>query len=183
MTMRPTKVWKVVAFFFASTTALLFAFAWWLPRTYYVSRSVVIAAEPQAVMATISDLRTWSKWTVWLHDLDPSLHLSFDQSPQAAELKFSGRKLGKGRFVIVGKSGLSELSVRAEMPATGSSSLHRFQVEREANGTRLIWSMMGQAGDDFLSSLTVGTRERLAVRDFDQSLAALKACLEAHRCR
>jgi len=182
MSVRPTKIWKVAAFFFFSSTALLFAFAWWLPRTYYVSRSTVIAGEPEVVLATVSDLQSWPKWVVWLHGLDPTLKLHFGQTPEGPEVSFSGEKLGVGRFVMLDAKKPSELTLRAEMPATQSSSLHRFQVEPEGESTRLVWSMIGQAGDGFFASLTVGTRERLAVRDFDESLAALKACIEGHTC-
>ena len=143
---------------------------------------MVIGADAKSVMATVGDLHSWPKWTVWLHELDPSVEVHFGDTPEGPELRYLGKKLGRGRFVVIEDKSPAEITVRAEMTDTGSAGLHRFQIEEDESGTRLVWSMMGDAGDSFLSSLTVGTRERLAVRDFDQSLTSLKTCIEQGRC-
>lgn len=175
---RPTKIWKVAAFFFLGTTALLTSFGLWLPRTYLVSRSTLVAESPEVVYARLADLQGWSGWAAWIRRLGPSAEVEIGVGETGAQIKFSGGELGEGRFTVQSSEPPKQLTIQATFGTGGVGGLHRFQLSAEDGGTRIVWSMIGNAGDGLLAAFTVGTREQLAVADFDDSLAALKACLE-----
>lgn len=183
MDQKPTKIWKVAAVFFGGFTVLFVGFLLFLPRTYLVSRPALVDVPRKAAYDVVSDLSTWAAWAVWLRDLDDTIKVEVSEEDGFQVLRFSGQKLGGGSFRVTELKPPDQITLQAQVGSDGSSGLHRFQFEQADGQTRIVWSMIGNAGDGPLAGLTVGTREQLAVHDFDDSLLALKACLEAGGCR
>lgn len=183
MEQKPTKIWKVAAVFFGGFTVLFVGFLLFLPHSYLVSRPAQVDVQPQAAYDVVADLSTWPQWAVWFRNLDDTLTFELTEEDGRQVIRFTGDKLGGGSFRITELSPPNQITLQAEVGSDGSAGLHRFQFEAVDGQTRIVWSMMGDAGDGALAGLTVGTREQLAVKDFDASLLALKACLEADNCR
>lgn len=188
MSQQQTPWWKVLAVGFAGMAVLFAGMILWLPRRYYVSRSLVVEAAQDQVYAALADFHTWPRWAVWFEsDKEPSANGIAFAGPAfgpGAEVSIAGPEGPRGSFVVVQVEAPRQLTLEAYGPdrAAERSGLHRFQLEPEGEGTRIVWSMIGESGDSWLGGLTSGPRERSAVKDFDSSLRALKSCVESGAC-
>lgn len=186
MGQQPVKPWKVALFFVVALIVLMGATLLFMPRQYQVSRSQLIEASPAEVSAALQDLARWPAWVVWLSTVDQTVQITYGDKVQGpgAELSYRGERLGAGRFVVVeGPTGDLQFEGYEGVGETQSLvGVHRIVVQPEGEQTRVIWSMVGQVGKGSIDNLAVGARERLAVRDFDASLLALKQCVEEDAC-
>lgn len=188
MGQQSVKPWKIGLFFLVSVAVLMAATIWFMPRSYQVSRSLVISASPGVVFTALEDVRRWPSWILWLGgEVDATVELDYGATTrgEGAEIFFRGARLGQGRFVLFNVREPERLDFRAYQgprAAETRSGVHRLVLEPEGEATRVIWSMVGEVGEGALAGLAVGSRERLAVHDFDASLLALKACVEQHTC-
>src|SRR3954462_10549663 len=71
------------------------AVGFFLPRTFEVSRSVVINAPEARVYDDIADPRIWKKWSVWRRR-DPQMDVSYSGPPFGQGAKWSWKSSSEG---------------------------------------------------------------------------------------
>lgn len=188
MAQQSIRAWKIGLFFLVAVVVLMGATIWFMPRSYQVSRSLVVDAPARAVFAALQDVQRWPSWLVWLGpEVDPTVHIDYGSAThgEGAEVRYRGERLGQGRFSLFNVRARERLDFTAYQGPEGHEErvgVHRMVLEAEGDATRVIWSMVGEVGEATLAGLAVGSRERLAVHDFDASLRALKACVEQGDC-
>jgi hypothetical protein len=67
-----------------------------LPGSYRVERSTVIDAPPEVVYAELVVLRTWSEWSCWTRERDPTCRWEFAGQGRGASMTWDGAELGQG---------------------------------------------------------------------------------------
>lgn len=147
--------------------------------TFENSRSISIAAPPEAVRALVTDFHEWVKWSPW-EELDTDLARTYAGPDQGVGARYgwSGKKAGEGSMTITGAAADRieiDLDYRKPIKARNKVVL-RFEPEGAA--TRVTWTMSGTRnvalaimGKLFLDSM-LG-------KDFEKGLAKLKAVAEA----
>ena len=74
-----------------------------LPSTFHVERSAVIAAKAEAIHPWINNLKKWPEWTAWTVAKDPSLIFAYEGPEEGvgAISKWEGKKMGQGQMKVV----------------------------------------------------------------------------------
>ena len=148
------------------------------PSSYRVTRSLAIAAPPDALFPHMNDLKKWERWNPW-GKADPNMKLIYGDSTSGVGANYSwsgNREVGEGRLTIA-ESRPSE-SVRYKMeffkPMSGSAEAE-FILKRQGQQTEVTWTVTGEK--DFMSKafcLFVSMDKMLGTK-FETALADLKA--------
>ncbi len=166
--------------------ALLAAFLVYValrPNNFRIERSSTIERHaPDEVFALINDFRQWTKWSPW-EKIDPEMQRTYsgENSGVGAVYAWSGsKKVGSGRMEIV--ETLPNEFVRLKLDFTApmkANNMTDFNVMKQGNGTRIVWSMYGPS--PFMSKLfgTVISIDKMVGKDFEKGLAQIEASLNA----
>lgn len=152
------------------------------PSSYRVTRSLAIAAPPDALFPHVNDLKKWERWNPW-GKADPNMKLVYGGPASGVGANYSwagNREVGEGRLTIA-ESRPSE-SVRYKMeflkPMSGSAEAE-FTFKQPGQQTEVTWTVTGEK--DFMSKafcLFVSMDKMLGTK-FEMALADLKAIAES----
>lgn len=117
------------------------------PSLGSVTRTAVLPAKPEAIFANVNDLHRFQEWSPWAK-LDPNAKTSFEgpASGTGSVFTWSGNNdVGEGKMTIVGSRPNEEVNIKLDFakPFT-STSMARFALKPEGEGTRATWSMSGE---------------------------------------
>jgi hypothetical protein len=132
-------------------TLLVIAVGFALPRTFTVTRSTTIAAEPERIHALVGDLERWTEWTTWLVE-DPTAVVTIGDVSAGVGASQSW----------TGRSGSDELTITRSDPDWGVAydiafDGGRFPASCEMRylpadgGTLVTWSMSGDNGMNLMN--------------------------------
>ncbi|MEO7244891.1 MAG: SRPBCC family protein [Rubrivivax sp.] len=147
-----------------------------LPQTFVVTRRVQVAAPVATVYALVDDPREWKRWAVW-NQRDPDMQMSYSGPPRGAGAGWAWQSASEGngsmRFTAAepGRRVAYELRVAdADAPSTGE-----LLFEPANGGTRVHWTMHGDAGSSLLFRWAGVFADALIGPDFAAGLANLRA--------
>lgn len=154
---------------------LLAATSYLLPGTYRVERSAVVAAEPAAVYATLTDFETWPSWTAWSPEKDPSCEWTFsgDQHAVGHRMVWEGDVHGQGDMAFTALTPGSGLRYdmafeNGQFLATGG-----FDLAAVDGGTEVTWFFGGDTGMNPVGRWMCLFIDSLVGPDFEEGLAGL----------
>jgi uncharacterized protein YndB with AHSA1/START domain len=151
------------------------------PDTFRVERSARIKAPPERIFALLSDFRQWQGWSTW-EKMDPAMKKTYSgpASGTGAVYEWDGnRKVGHGRMEIVASVPSSSLTVKLDfLKPFEAHNTAEFALQAQGEYTQVNWSMYGPA--PFISKLiqVFVSVDRMVGKDFEDSLAGLKAVAE-----
>ena len=148
---------------------------------FEVSRSTVVAAEPDAVRAEVDDFRRWTAWSPW-EDVDPSMSRTYTgpDSGVGAHYEWSGnRRAGRGSMEITSSS-RDRIGIRLTFvkPWRATNDVV-FTFEPSDGGTAVTWRMAGEQKGLAAVLARVLPMDRLVGRDFEKGLARLRTVCES----
>jgi len=157
---------------------LLVLVAFLLPRQYRVERSVVIKAQPDAVLAQVAMLPAWKAWSAW-HQRDPQMKLAYSTQPTGvgAWASWESKQEGNGKMTITEQTPTTVI-YRLEFPDLNMQSTGCLAVAPEAGGTRVVWSDAGDLGMNPLNRWFGLFLDKFIGPDFERGLANLKKLVE-----
>lgn len=171
---------KIISFILLALAILVVAIIT-RPDHFKITRSAVISAPPQAVFARVNDYHQWAAWSPWTK-LDPQAKNTFagPESGVGASLAWSGNSdIGEGKQTITESTPGERVRMKLEFvrPFPGTSDVE-FTFQPEASGTRVTWTMSGQA--DFMSKAIslVMDCDKMVGGSFEEGLANLKRVVE-----
>ena len=93
------KALKFIALAILLLNAALLLGSFFMPRQWHVERSVVVAAQPEAVWEWVAPLRRWPEWTAWSSEADPDVKFTYEgpATGPGAVSKWSGPRIGGGQ--------------------------------------------------------------------------------------
>ncbi|HLM54411.1 MAG TPA: SRPBCC family protein [Pseudoxanthomonas sp.] len=151
-----------------------------LPSTTQVQRSIVIERPATEVFAILDSFQRQREWSPWSQD-DPQAVYSFGGpgSGVGAKMIWTGNAaIGSGSQEIVESVPYRTIATRLEFD--GSLAALRFDLEPEAAGTRVTWSMSSAHGYNpmhrWFGALLL---EPMVGPDLERGLANLKRLMEA----
>ena len=152
------------------------------PDEFTVSRATTILTTPEKVFPHINDLHRWAAWSPWAK-LDPNAKNSFEgaDSGAGAAMSWSGnRKIGEGRMTITQSQENEWIRFTLEfIKPFKASNTAEFGFKSEGNQTLVTWSMSGKNSFFFKVFGLFMDCDKMAGRDFEKGLAAMKAVVEA----
>lgn len=171
---------KIISFLLLALAILLVVIIT-RPDNFKITRSAVISAPPQAVFVWVNDYHQWAAWSPWTK-LDPQAKNTFagPESGVGASLAWSGNSdIGEGKQTITESTPRERVRMKLEFvrPFPGTSDVE-FTFQPEAAGTRVTWTMSGQA--DFMSKAIslVMDCDKMVGGSFEEGLANLKRVVE-----
>jgi hypothetical protein len=149
-------------------------------RSFEVTRSTDIAADPALVHGLINDFHEWPKWSPW-EELDPEMERTHSgaESGVGAHYAWNGnRKAGEGWMEIT-SSAPDEvgLTVSFLKPWKATNDIV-FELEPTGDGTAVTWTMRGEHKGLMAVIDKVIPMDRLVGKDFEKGLARLKSVAE-----
>jgi uncharacterized protein YndB with AHSA1/START domain len=150
-----------------------------VPSTYRVERSLVIAAPPERLYPLVAAPRRWPEWSMW-NRRDPAMAMSFfgPESGAGAGWSWVSRTEGKGRMTFLTADPARGFTYELYFPDYQSTSTGDIRFERQGAGTRVTWTNVGSVGANPLMHYMALAMDRMVGPDFEAGLANLKAIAE-----
>ncbi|HEY2509614.1 MAG TPA: SRPBCC family protein [Polyangiaceae bacterium] len=143
------------------------------------TRSVVVAAQPEALHALVDDFHAWVKWSPW-EGLDPDLARTYSGAEKGvgAHYAWAGKKSGEGSMAITGATPQRiDIDLNFVKPFKANNKAV-FRFDPEGKATRVSWTMSGNR-NVLLAVMGKLFFDGMIGKDFDKGLAKLKALAEA----
>ena len=167
---------RLLAIAVAAVLILVLAIAFFLPATFSVQRSAVIAAPAERIYARFATPRTWATWSAWTTAADPTLVYTYagPDSGVGAIMRFTAKKMGNGELEIV--EAVPAQLVRYELRMTGSDlAVHgRVAFEPAEGGTKITWNDTGTLGKNVLMRYLGPVLDKSLAEAYEKSFAGLR---------
>ena len=168
--------WLIVAV--AVLLGLFVVVTFFLPKDYYVERSVDINAPATVVYSQVADLEAWQEWNPW-SNLDPEMQVTYGESRvgQGASYTWISEAAGNGQMTITKADAPSY--VRYELVFEGYESEPSYsemvlQAENPAGPTSVTWTFEGDVGEKFFARWMAVLMDKFVGASYDEGLANLK---------
>ncbi len=173
----PTGLSRVALRILAVLTCLLLVFigvGLALPRSVEVSRSIDVAAPPEAVFPYLDDLETWTEWTLWG---DVESRIEGSSRGTGATRVWDDPNIGSGRLTLTRVEPMRSVAYRAEVDG-GLTFIGTLELHSRESGASVTWTESVAWGLNPLMGWTGLTLEGAQGRQLEQSLARLAALFE-----
>jgi hypothetical protein len=136
---------KKALYLIVALVVVLLVVAAFLPATYTVERSIVIAKPPSVVFPQVADLNQWLKWSPW-PEMEPSAKNTITGPVGEVGMSWAweGKELGVGSLTLhrveKDRSVHSKLVIKEPMASEADDYMTLEPVE---NGTKLTWTNTG----------------------------------------
>ena len=173
---------KVLAFVLCATVIVVLLIAATRPDTIDVARSAKIQAPPERIVPLLTNFQrdAWGAWSPY-ETKDPDMQRTLSGAAQGvgAVYEWNGdRNIGQGRLEITSAT-TSKVIMRLDfLKPFEAHNIAEFKLERQAEATRVTWSMRGPA--TYLSKVmsVFLDMDRMIGTDFETGLAQLKRIAE-----
>jgi hypothetical protein len=152
------------------------------PADFTVSRSVTIAAAPEAVFPHVNELKKWEPWNPW-GKLDPAMKLTYEGPASgvgAAYAWVGNSEVGEGRMTITESRPDELIRCRLEFFKPMAATSHiEFSFRPEGSGSAVTWSMAGKNNFIAKAMCLFMSMDAMIGGQFEKGLASLKTTVES----
>ncbi|PRC92914.1 Polyketide cyclase / dehydrase and lipid transport [Solimicrobium silvestre] len=148
---------------------------WSLPNEYNVSRSVVINAPAAKIYPMIAITKEWKNWSVW-NQRDPAMLMTYSgpASGVGAEWRWESKSQGNGSMKFLDVVQDQKIVYELSFEGMGKPSSGKLLLTPEGNGTKVTWTMHGNADGNLKMRLFGAVMDKMVGPDFEAGLANLK---------
>ncbi|MBE0542104.1 MAG: SRPBCC family protein [Verrucomicrobia bacterium] len=156
------------------------------PSEYRVTRSVTIAASPEAVFPHVNELKKWAAWNPW-EKIDPNMKLTYEGPEAGVGASYSwvgNNEVGEGRMSITDSRPNESVKFKLEFfkPMAGVSDAD-FTFKPLGNQTEVTWAMSGRNNFIAKALCLFMNMDKMIGGQFEKGLADLKAVAETEAKR
>jgi hypothetical protein len=152
------------------------------PDEFAVSRSIKIAAPPEAVFPHMNNLRKSVEWSPWAK-LDPNMTTTYEgpEEGEGASYKWVGNdKVGEGQLTIVESRPNELVRTRLEfVKPMEDKAMADFTVQPEGDQTLVTWKLYGPQQFIQKAVCMFMNMDAMVGKDFEAGLQNLKTLVEA----
>lgn len=152
------------------------------PKTYDVSRSIVIDSPKDRVFKIIRSLKEQDKWSPWAKK-DPNMHKEYrgNDGEVGSVAYWNGNKdVGEGEQeitkIVDGERVEGEL--RFFKPWKSESDCYFTTQDVDSGKTKVTWGFSGKNKFPFSIMMLFMSMDKMVGKDFEEGLATLKSQLE-----
>ncbi len=160
--------------------AAVLIYAAFRPKSFTLSRSVVIAAPADRIFALINDLHGFNSWNPFAKQ-DQELKIQYESatSGKGAAYTWVGKKAGAGRMEIIDSVPAQRVTMKLDFskPMEAHNTVS-FTLEPQGPDTTATWTMTGPANYAHNLMTTFFSMEKMVGGQFEAGLASLKALAE-----
>lgn len=173
------RILKVILIIVLILAAIIVVGSFFLPKTYSVSRSVIINAPDTVVYNNVADFNRFLKWNPW-YKMDPEAKIEVSGTPLDVghQYTWNGEKSGQGQMRIVSLQPLRTVNIELKFIKPFESVADtQFDFVTEGAGMKVTWIMSGESNSVLEKWMGVFTGDMIA-GDFDSGLQSLKELSE-----
>ena len=152
------------------------------PSSYRVTRSLAIAAPPDALFPHMNDLKKWAAWNPW-GKADPNMKLTYagPASGVGASYSWAGNnEVGEGRATITESRPSESVSYKMEFfKPMSATSVMDFAFKPQGNQTQVIVTVTGEKNFMAKAFCLFMSMDKMIGGKFERALAELKATAES----
>jgi hypothetical protein len=155
---------------------LLLVVAFFLPATFSVERSTVIAAPAEQLYAKFATPRTWAAWSAWTTGADPTLVYTYagPDSGVGAIMRFTAKRMGNGELEIVEALPAQAVGYALRMTGTDMKVNGHVTFEAVEGGTKVTWHDSGDLGKNVLLRYLGPMLDKNLAVAYEKSFAGLR---------
>jgi hypothetical protein len=147
-----------------------------------VTRSVTIAASPEAVFPHVNELKKWAAWNPW-EKIDPNMKLTCEGPEAGVGASYSwvgNNEVGEGKMSITDSRPNESVKFKLEFfkPMAGTSEAE-FTFRRQGDQTEAIWAMTGKNNFIGKAFCLFMNMDKMIGGQFEKGLADMKAVVES----
>jgi hypothetical protein len=151
------------------------------PSEYRVTRSVTIAASPEAVFPHVNELKKWAAWNPW-EKIDPNMKLAYEGPEAGVGASYSwvgNNEVGEGKMSITDSRPNESVKFKLEFfkPMAGTSDAE-FTFKRQGDQTEVIWAMSGKNNFIGKAFCLFMNMDKMIGGQFEKGLAQMKSVVE-----
>jgi dienelactone hydrolase/uncharacterized protein YndB with AHSA1/START domain len=173
---------KKILYVLAALIVIVLVVAALLPSQIHVERSAVISASPATVYRYIADFRQFNRWSPWAQR-DPETQYEFSGPVVGVGSAMSWTsehpEVGSGSQRVIESDPPHGLRVRLEFGEGMGPAFAGYVLERQGDGTRIVWSFDTDVGFNPLHRFLGLMMDKWIGTDYEQGLANLKRLVEA----
>lgn len=171
---------KKVLIFVGILVVGLIGVGFMLPSEIGVERSKVIRAPPDVIYESVGTLETWSEWTAWSPDKDPTMKYTREGPPSGpgAIQRWTSDQSGNGSITVTKANPKTGIYYDLDIDGMKSTGAILLQRAPSGDGTKVGWSMVGDVGNNVLMRYMGPMFDAWVGKDFDEGLANLKVRAE-----
>lgn len=166
----------------AGLLGLFVVVSFFLPKEYYVERSITVSAPAVLVYSQVADLEAWQEWDPW-GELDPDMTVSFGESRVGLGASYSWQSETSGNgsmeIVEVDPPNLAKFKLVFEGYEDNPSYSRMLLEAADAIGpTTVTWTFEGDVGEKLFARWMVLLMDKFVGVNYEKGLANLKARCE-----
>lgn len=169
------KILKILVGIIIALVIIFFVGGLFLPKTYSVSRTIVINAPDSVIYKNIADFNEFYKWNPWAK-MEPTAKTTVTGTvAQANHLyQWEGKETGSGQMKItkVEPYKMVDIELKFVKPFESLADT-RFDIEKEGNGNKVTWTMSGENVSTMNKWMGL-TMDSMIGKDFESGLKFLK---------
>ncbi|MCM4169179.1 hypothetical protein KCTC52924_00052 [Arenibacter antarcticus] len=152
------------------------------PKTYDVSRSILINSPKEHVFENIKFLKKQQEWSPWAKR-DPNMINKFtgiDGEVGAISYWKGNKEVGEGEQEItkIVEGNRVEGELRFLKPFKSTSDCYLIVTEKEADQTEVVWGFKGKNKFPMSIMMLVMTMDKMVGKEFEEGLINLKIIME-----
>lgn len=151
-----------------------------LPREVVVSRTIVIAAPPEAVFEQVNSLQRGAEWSPWM-DIDPEVQAEFSGPEEGVGSRLvwasDDPQVGSGSQEIIVSEPPRHVRSALDFGPMGTAETW-FDLVPEGEGTSVTWGLQSDMGGSPLARWMGLMMRRWVGADYERGLVNLKGLLE-----
>ena len=148
-----------------------------LPAEFTLSRSTTINAPIEVVFDQVVDLEKNEAWSPWAK-ADPTMKMSYGEKTvgTGASYTWTSEKSGDGKLTI--REVEQNQRILNDIDFGGQAATGHWDFEASGEGTKVTWSMKGDAGGNIIGRYMGLMVDMMAGPQFELGLAELKKIAE-----
>jgi hypothetical protein len=151
------------------------------PSEYRVTRSLAIAAPPEAIFTHVNEPRKWEAWNPW-GKLDPNMKLTYDGPAAGVGASYSwvgNNDVGEGKMTITESHPNDRIQFKLEFfkPMAGVCDT-LFTFKPQGQQTDVTWSMSGKNNFIAKALCLFMSMDKMIGGQFEKGLASMKSIVE-----
>ena len=149
--------------------------------SFSISRATTIDADPALVHRLVNDFHEWRAWSPW-EAVDPDLDRTFSGADSGVGAHYAwvgNRRAGEGTMEIVGATPERIDVLLTFVKPRRTTNDVTFTLTPSGGSTEVVWIMSGEQRGLMGVLGRVVPMDKIVGRDFEESLARLKAAAEA----
>ncbi len=174
---------SIFLYILAGLVALVIVLGLIAPKTFHISRSIVVNKPVSEVFAYLKYLKNQEEWSPW-EEKDPNMKKEFEgeDGTVGALSRWAGNKdVGEGEQEItkIVDNEIVESKLRFFKPWKSESDAYLKVVKEGENSTKVTWGFSGKNKFPFSIFMLFMNMDKAVGKDFENGLNKLKNRLES----